>query len=90
MEKRSSAAGPFDRALAAALRAAAAERQVSQVHIAKRSGISSRTLARYMRGTSPIPVARLEDIGPAIGVTPEAMLKAARVIAQRHGDAAPT
>lgn len=83
MENRSSAAGPFDRAAAAALRAAAAERQITQTTIAKESGIAPRTLARYMAGTSPIPVSKLVEVAAAIGVGAGEVIDSARVIAHR-------
>ena len=37
--------------------------------VAEKSGIAPRTLARYMAGTSPIPVSKLVDVGSAIGVS---------------------
>ena len=83
MENRASTAGPFDRAVAAALRAAAAERQVTQATIAKSTGIAPRTLARYMAGTSPIPVSKLVDVAAAIGVGASEVIESAQVIARR-------
>lgn len=83
METRASTVGPFDQAVSAALRAAAAERQVTQATITRVAEIAPRTLARYMAGESPIPVSKLVDITAVIGVGAGEVLDAAKVIANR-------
>jgi len=84
METRGTTAGPFDKAVAAALRSAIGERFMSQSEVAKKAGVAPRTLARYFMGTSPIPVARLVDICTAIGVSAGDIIDAAKVIARRN------
>ena len=83
METRASTAGPFDRAVAAALRAATAERFMTQTEVADKTGIPVRTLARYYKGTSPIPVSKLVDLAEAIGVPAGDLIDSAKVIANR-------
>ncbi|MDF0514719.1 hypothetical protein PX701_13895 [Agromyces sp. H3Y2-19a] len=87
MENRPSKVVPFDFALSAAIRGVVAERQFTQSYIGKRSNTTTRTLIRYLNGQSPIPVAKLMDIGEAIGVRAEDLIARARVImAQREAD----
>jgi len=83
METRGSTAGPFDKAVAAALRSAIGERFMTQTEVAARAGVAPRTLARYFMGTSPIPVTKLVEISKAIGVSAGDILDAAQVIADR-------
>jgi transcriptional regulator with XRE-family HTH domain len=83
METRASSAGPFDRAVAAALRSATAERFLTQVEVAEKTGIPVRTLARYYKGTSPVPIGKLVDIASALGVQPSEIVESAQVIARR-------
>ena len=83
MEARGSTAGPFDKAIAAALRAAIGERFMTQTEVATKAGVAPRTLARYFMGTSPIPVTRLVEIADAIGVSAGDIIDAAKVIANR-------
>ena len=82
-ENRGTTADTFDRAVAAALRAAIGERFMSQAEVARKAEIAPRTLARYFMGTSPIPVAKLVAITDAIGVSAGSILDAAKVIANR-------
>ena len=83
METRGSTAGPFDKAIAAALRAAIGERFMTQTEVAAKAGVAPRTLARYFMGTSPIPVTRLVEIADAIGVSAGDIIDSAKVIANR-------
>ena len=83
MENRTTTAGPFDKAVAGALRSAIGERFMTQADVAKRAGVAPRTFARYFMGTSPMPVAKLVEVCDAIGVDPGEILNAARVILER-------
>ena len=83
METRASTAGPFDRAVASALRGATAERFMTQTDVADKTGIPVRTLARYYKGTSPIPIGKLVDIALALGMQPSEIVEAAQVVARR-------
>lgn len=84
MNTRPSSVGPFDKAIADALRGKAAELHLTQIDIANASGITARTIHRYMNGQSPIPVSKLVDIASAIGVDPGEIINAARTLVKRH------
>ena len=84
METRASTAGPFDKAVAAALRAAIGERFMTQTEVAAKAGVAPRTFSRYFMGTSPIPVTKLVQITDAIGVSAGDIIDAAKGIARRN------
>ena len=83
MSTRASTVGPFDKAVSAALRAAAAELQITQTEVTRRTGIPHRALIRYWNGESPIPVGKLVDIASALGLQASHIIEAAEVIARR-------
>jgi transcriptional regulator with XRE-family HTH domain len=82
-DSRPSTAGPFDKAVAGALRAATAQRFMTQTEVAEKTGISIRTLARYYKGTSPLPIGKLVDIAQALGMPASEIVEAAQAIARQ-------
>lgn len=64
-------------ALAEQLRMESARRNVTQSHIAKETGLSLRTVSRYLNGERSIKVSDLKRISDAIGVSAPSILEAA-------------
>jgi len=64
-------------ALAEQLRMEAARLNVTQSHIAKETGLSLRSVSRYLNGERSIKISDLKKICDAMGVSAPAILKAA-------------
>lgn len=62
---------------AAEVRAAIARAGISREDLARATGIEPRSLARKLRGTSPMGVDELADIARALGIRPSDLFRAA-------------
>lgn len=70
----------FDAAIAAALRGKLAEKNLTRIFIAERTGIPVTTLNRYFKGERAVSVSKLVAISGAMGVEAGEIIKAAEHI----------
>lgn len=65
MDTRSNA---IDKAIAAQLRGYAAQKNISKTKIAEESGMSTRTVTRYMTGERSMPISTLFSMTQVLGI----------------------
>ena len=81
----------FDRILASKVRAAVAEKRVTQVALATAISATRKTLSRKMNGKSPFGASELERIGQILGVPASELMRRAEAETERAlADGAPT
>lgn len=71
--------------VAALLREAVARREMTQAEVARRSGVSTSQVSKYLRGVRPITIDELDQLCGAIGISFERIIvEAAYRTRDRH------